>query len=100
MPFCQTAPLLPSVPRQQNVMEYCWEGSASTAIHPAAISNVLDFLSLRETNKKSAFHLPSSVPRQQYPQQPACCTLSSHLQTAMDQLFKLYIQTLNRHLSA
>jgi len=31
MPFCQTAPLLPFVTWQQNVMEYCQEGSASTA---------------------------------------------------------------------
>ena len=31
MPLCQTAPLLPSVAQQQNVMEYWWEGSASIA---------------------------------------------------------------------
>ena len=40
MPFCQTAPLLPSVMQQQNVMEYCWEGSASTAIPPTSASDV------------------------------------------------------------
>ena len=31
MPFCQTAPLLPSVKQQQNVMGHWWEGSTSTA---------------------------------------------------------------------
>ena len=35
-PFCQTAPLLPSVTQQQNVMEYWWEDSIFTAIHPSA----------------------------------------------------------------
>jgi len=34
MPFCQTAPLLPFVAWQQNVMEYWWESSASTPIPP------------------------------------------------------------------
>ena len=34
MPFCQTALLLPSVPWQQHIMEYWWEGSVSTAIPP------------------------------------------------------------------
>ena len=32
MPFCQTAPLLPSVTQQQCVMEYWWEGSTSAII--------------------------------------------------------------------
>jgi len=32
--LCQTAPLLPSVTQQQNVMGYWQEGSASTAISP------------------------------------------------------------------
>lgn len=32
MPFCQTAPLLSSVTRQQNATEYLWEGSTSAAI--------------------------------------------------------------------
>jgi len=32
MPFCQPVPLLPSVTRQQNGMEYKREGSTSTAI--------------------------------------------------------------------
>ena len=31
-PFCQTAPLLPSVTWQKNVMENLWKGSASTAV--------------------------------------------------------------------
>ena len=34
MPRCQTAPLLPSVTRQQRVMEYCQEGSTFTTILP------------------------------------------------------------------
>jgi len=33
MPFCQTAPLLPSV-TQQHGMGYWWEGSSFTAIPP------------------------------------------------------------------
>ena len=41
MPFCQTAPLLPSVTQQQNVMEYWWEGSTSTAIAPTFASGVI-----------------------------------------------------------
>ena len=49
MPFCQTAPLLPSVMQQQNVMEYCWEGSASTAIPPISASNIV-----RQHNKIGA----------------------------------------------
>ena len=36
MPFHHTAPLLPSVTWQQHVMEYWWEGSASTAIPPTS----------------------------------------------------------------
>ena len=38
MSFCQTAPLLPSVTRQQHGMEYWWEGSASAAITPTSDS--------------------------------------------------------------
>jgi len=34
---CQTAPLLPSVSWQQNVMEYWWEGSTSTTSNATAI---------------------------------------------------------------
>ena len=41
MPFCQTAPLLPSVKQEQNVMEYCWEGSAPTPIPPTSASDVV-----------------------------------------------------------
>ena len=36
MPFCQTAPLLPSVTWQEHVMEYWWESSTSTAIPPTS----------------------------------------------------------------
>jgi len=41
MPFYKTAPLLPSVARQQNVMEYWWEGSASTDIPPSSTFDVM-----------------------------------------------------------
>jgi len=41
MSFCQSAALLPSIAWQQNVMEYCQEGSASTAILPTSISDVM-----------------------------------------------------------
>ena len=40
-PFCQTAPLLPSVMQQQNVMGYWWEGSTSTAVPPTSASNAV-----------------------------------------------------------
>ena len=40
MPFCQTAPLLTSVTQQQNVMEYWWEGSTSTAVPPTSTSDI------------------------------------------------------------
>ena len=40
-PFCQTAPLLLSVTWQQNVMEYWWEGSTSTAILPTSTSEAV-----------------------------------------------------------
>jgi len=40
MPYCQTAPLLPSVAQQQNVMGYWWEGSTCTAISPTSASDV------------------------------------------------------------
>ena len=39
--FCQTAPLLPSVTRQQHVREYWWESSTSTAIPPPSTSDVV-----------------------------------------------------------
>jgi hypothetical protein len=38
-PFCQTAPLLLSVARQQNLTEYWREGSTSTAISTAFASD-------------------------------------------------------------
>ena len=41
MPFHQTAPLLPSVTRQQNEMEHMWEGSTSTAIPPTLASEIV-----------------------------------------------------------
>ena len=41
MPLCQTVPLLPSVTRQQHVMEYWWEGSTSAAVPPTSASNVV-----------------------------------------------------------
>ena len=41
MPLCQTAPLLPSVTRQQNVTEYWWEGSTSTVKPPTSAPNVM-----------------------------------------------------------
>ena len=40
-PFSQTAPLLPSVAQQQNVMEYCQESSVSTAIPPISTSDIM-----------------------------------------------------------
>ena len=41
MPFCQTAPLLPTVIQQQQVMRYWWEGSASTAIPLTSASDAV-----------------------------------------------------------
>ena len=42
LPFCQTAPLQTSVTQQQHVVEYWWEGSASTARPPTYTSDVMD----------------------------------------------------------
>jgi len=39
--FCQTAPQLPSVAWQQNIMEYWWEGSTPTAIPPTSASDAV-----------------------------------------------------------
>ena len=39
-PFCQTAPPLPSVTWQQNVMTHWWEGSSSAAV-PTSASDVV-----------------------------------------------------------
>ena len=41
MPFCQAAPLLPSITRQKHVTGYCWEGSFSAAVPTASDSDVL-----------------------------------------------------------
>ena len=41
MPFYQAACLLPSVTRRQHVMEYWWEGSASSAMPPTSASDVM-----------------------------------------------------------
>ena len=41
IPFCQTAPLLPSVTQQQNIMTCWWEGSTSIAIPPISISDIV-----------------------------------------------------------
>jgi len=41
MPFCQTAPLLPSVAKQLDVAEYWWEDSASAAMAPAPTSDTV-----------------------------------------------------------
>jgi len=41
MPFCQTAHLLPSAVKQQNVIDYWWEGSASAFIPPTSDSDVV-----------------------------------------------------------
>jgi len=43
MPFYQTAPLLPSVTRQQHTVEYWQEGSTSTAIPPASAYDIATF---------------------------------------------------------
>jgi len=40
-PFCQTAPLLPSVTQQQHEIEYCCDGSTSTAIPPTSSSAIM-----------------------------------------------------------
>ena len=39
--MCQTVPVLPSVTHQENVMEYWWEGSASSAITSTSASDVM-----------------------------------------------------------
>jgi len=40
-PFCRTVPLLPSVTWQQNLREYWWEGSTSTAVPPTSASDIM-----------------------------------------------------------
>ena len=39
-PFCQTAPLLPSLTQQPDVTECWWEGSTSSAIPPTFFSDM------------------------------------------------------------
>ena len=41
IPFCLTGPLLPSDTQLQNVTEYWWEVSNSSAIPPASASNII-----------------------------------------------------------
>jgi len=41
MPFCQTAPLQPSVTRQQNVTKCWWEVSTSTVLPPTFTSDFM-----------------------------------------------------------
>jgi len=54
-PFCQTAPLLPSVTGQQNVMGYWWEGSDSTAVPPKSACNVVgQYNKMRGINFRAA----------------------------------------------
>jgi hypothetical protein len=40
-PFCQTALLLPSVARKENLTEYWREGSTSIAVSPISACNVV-----------------------------------------------------------
>ena len=40
-PFCQTAPMLPSIMQQQHLMEYWWEGSTFTAIPPPSATDIV-----------------------------------------------------------
>ena len=41
MPFCQTAPLLSSVARQQSLTEYWQEGSTSTDVSTTSASDIV-----------------------------------------------------------
>ena len=52
MSFSQTAPLLPPITRRQNIMEYWWEGSISTAISLTITADVW-----ANIIKQEAFHL-------------------------------------------
>ena len=62
MPFCQTAPLLPSVTWQQHVTEYLWEGSTSIAIPPTTTSDVMKHHKIGGTAFEAA--LPSPNPEE------------------------------------
>ena len=67
MPLCQTAPLQPSVMQHQHVMEYQWEGSASTAIPPTSASEVIGWHYKKEgiTFGAAFVHL-KCLPRSQF----------------------------------
>jgi len=41
VPFCQSAPLLPSVTWQPHIMEYWWESSTPTAVSPTSASDIV-----------------------------------------------------------
>lgn len=41
IPICQSAPFLSSVTQQQNGTEYCWKGSATTAVPPTCASDIM-----------------------------------------------------------
>jgi hypothetical protein len=55
-PFCQTAPLLSSVAWQQNLTEYCREGSTSTAISTTFTSDVVG-----QHNKIGGIHFGAAL---------------------------------------
>ena len=74
-PFCQIAPLLPSVAWQQNVGEYWWEGWASTAISTSA-SEIVD-----QHNKIEGITFRAALVH-------VCSTLSCYLKSLL-QIFKL-----------
>ena len=67
MPLCQTAPLQPSVMQHQHVMEYWWEGSASTAIPPTSASEDIGWCYKTEgiTFEAAFVHL-KCLPRSQF----------------------------------
>jgi len=56
--FCQTAPLLLSVTWQQNVTEYCWDDSTSTAGPPMSASDVVG-----QHNKEGSITFRTAVAR-------------------------------------
>ena len=61
MPFCQTAPLLPSVTGQQHGMEYWQKGSTSTAIPPTLVSDIVgQHHSIEDINFRAALVNPGN----------------------------------------
>ena len=56
MPFCQTAPLLPSATWQRRVTGCWWEGSASTAIPPTSASDLM-----AQRNKKGGITFEAAL---------------------------------------